>query len=186
MDNAIAVVGSHWQFECYRDGKLIWTNGYDNLVTTAGLNKLLDATFLSGLASPTWYVGLVGLSPTFVVGDTAGSHAGWTEDTNYGAATRPALTLGAIAAGSANNSASKASFTITSPTSITGAFLIDSNVKGGSSGTLYAEGAFAGGTEALAAADVLNITVTLTVQSGTVSASSFMPIKEESFGEYHP
>jgi hypothetical protein len=94
--------------------------------------------------------------------------------------------MGAIAAGSGSNTASKASFTFNASATIAGAFLIDSSVKGGTSGTLYAEGAFSGGNQAVIAADIMNVTVTLTAQSGTVATSSFMPIKEEVFGEYHP
>jgi hypothetical protein len=185
-NNALVTIGSRWEFELIRNGKRVWRDGFDNLVTTAGLNKLLDATFLTGLATPTWYVGLVASSPSFAAADTASSHAGWTEDTNYAAAVRPTFTMGTIAAGSGSNSASKASVTFSSGTTISGAFLIDSSVKAGTSGTLYAEGSFSGGNQAVIAGDVMNITVTLTVQSGTVAASSFMPIKEESFGEYHP
>lgn len=177
---------THWKFELIRDGKVIWQDENDNLVTTAGLNKMLDAAFSTGLASPTWYVGLVGSSPTFAAGDTASSHAGWTEDTNYAATTRPALTLGTIAAGVVDNSSSKASYTFSSGTTIYGAFLIDSSTKGGTSGTLFSEVAFSGGSQALLAADILNVTVTITVQSGSVATSSFMPIKEEVFGEFHP
>jgi hypothetical protein len=185
-NNALIIIGSRWEFELIRNGKRVWQDGFDNLVTTAGLNKLLDATFLTGLASPAWYVGLIDATPTFAAADTSSAHAGWTEDTNYAAATRPAFTMGAIAAGSGSNTASKASFTFNASATIAGAFLIDSSVKGGTSGTLYAEGAFSGGNQAVIAADIMNVTVTLTAQSGTVATSSFMPIKEEVFGEYHP
>lgn len=187
MNNTV-VVGSHWTFECVRAGKVIWTREYDNLVTTAGLNKLLDATFSGGLASPAWYVGLVNASPAFVAGDTMGSHAGWTENVSYSQTTREALVPGTIAAGSFNNSASKASFTINAATTVAGSFLSDSDTKSGTTGVLYSEVAFTGGTETLASADVLNVTVTLTVQSGASAGSSsgFMPVKEEVFGLYHP
>ena len=179
-------VGSYWEFELVRAGKVVWRSANHNLVTTAGLNKLLDATFSGGLASPTWYVGLVAATPTFAAADTASAHAGWTEDTNYAAAVRATLTPGTIASGTFSNSASKASYTFSSSTTVAGAFLIDSSVKGGSTGTLFSEVAFTGGSQAVIAADVLNITVTVTAQSGTVASSSFMPIKEESFGDYHP
>ena len=183
----IAIVSSYWAFECVRQGKVVWKRGYHNLVTTAGLNKLLDATFKTGLATPAWYVGLVDASPAFVVADTMGSHAGWTENVSYAESTREALTLGTIASGSVSNSASKASFTINAATTVAGAFLTDSDTKSGTTGTLYSEVAFTGGTETLASADVLNVTVTLTVQSGaSTSSTGFMPIKEESFGLYHP
>lgn len=184
--NTQVIVGSHWLFECIRQGKVIWTREYDNLVTTAGLNKLLDATFSTGFATPAWFVGLVSSGPTFAAADTMSSHTGWTENTSYAATTRPALTPGTIASGSFDNSASKASFTMSASTTIGGAFLTTSSTKGGTTGTLYAEGAFTGGDETLASADVLNVTVTVTVQSGTAGTGSFMPIKEESFGTYHP
>ena len=184
----IAIVSSYWEFECVRQGKVVWKRGYHNLVTVAGLNKLLDATFKTGLATPAWYVGLTDATPTFAAADTMGSHAGWTENVSYGESTREVLTLGTIASGSVSNSASKASFTINAATSVSGAFLTDSDTKSGTTGTLYSEVAFTGGTETLASADVLNVTVTLTAQSGAaVSASTgFMPIKEEAFGLFHP
>lgn len=41
-------------------GELLWIEECHNRVATVGLNKLLDATFKSGLTSPAWYIGLVG------------------------------------------------------------------------------------------------------------------------------
>lgn len=43
-------------------GELLWDEKTCNKVVVAGLNKLLDATFKTGLASPAWYVGLAGQS----------------------------------------------------------------------------------------------------------------------------
>lgn len=43
-------------------GEFLWEADAENRVVTAGLNKLLDATFKTGLASPLWYVGLCGAS----------------------------------------------------------------------------------------------------------------------------
>src|ERR1700751_3116628 len=45
-----------------RAGTLLWVAEAENRVVTAGLNKVLDAAFKSGLASPAWYVGLAGPS----------------------------------------------------------------------------------------------------------------------------
>ena len=74
--------------------------------------------------SAAWYVGLTSATPTVVAGNTMATHAGWTEVTAYDEATRPALTLGSVAAGSVDNSASKARFTIsTNGTAIGGAFV---------------------------------------------------------------
>ncbi len=47
-----------------RDGSIRWDASAKNRVTTAGLNKLLDAAFKTGLAAPLWYVGLAGQSIT--------------------------------------------------------------------------------------------------------------------------
>lgn len=84
---------------------------FDNLVVTAGRNKYLDATLKTGLAAPLWFVGLVA-GPTetdYLAADTMASHAGWLENsTNYSEATRPAWTPGAVAGGSVDNSAMKA------------------------------------------------------------------------------
>src|SRR5262245_48638767 len=126
-------VRSHWVVECHKpDGSLRWRSEVSNLVTTVGKNYVLDATFKTGVASPAWYVGLVdGTStPTYDAADTAGSHVGWTENTGYSNGTRPALTLGSIAGGSVNNSASKASFTISANDTIAGGFLSTLSTKG--------------------------------------------------------
>lgn len=41
-----------------KDGNFLWEDTAKNRVVTAGLNKLLDATFKSGLTSPLWYIGI--------------------------------------------------------------------------------------------------------------------------------
>lgn len=47
-----------------KDGNVRWEAEAKNRVVTAGLNKLLDATFKTGLASPAWFIGLCGASVT--------------------------------------------------------------------------------------------------------------------------
>ena len=152
-----------WKVEC-RDaqGNLKWVDKYENLVTTAGFNKYLDATLKTGLASPAWYVGLVtGPSETdYNAADTMASHAGWAEDTTYSNANRPAFTPGTISAGSVDNSASKAVFNINGTATISGCFLADDNTKGGATGTLLGVGAFTGGDRSVVNGDTLNVTVT--------------------------
>jgi hypothetical protein len=159
-------VGTHnmYKVECLREGKVIWTEEFTNLVPTAGLNYLLTAGFKSA-GSTTWYVALVGTTSTgFVAGDTASSHTGWTEITAYTLTTRPALTLGSASSGSIDNSASTAVFTMTATTTVYGAAIIDSSTKTTGNGTngLYGEGAFST-SRSVVANDVLNVTITLTV-----------------------
>jgi hypothetical protein len=47
--------------ECLRDGKVIWTEDTHNLVTTEGLNAILNGCFhTAGFTVPaTWFIGLV-------------------------------------------------------------------------------------------------------------------------------
>ena len=153
---------TRYRVECRGpDGRLKWDDEFDNLVVTAGLNKLLDATFKTGLASPAWYVGLKGAG-TAVLADTSSSHAAWAEVTGYGEATRQAFTPGTIAAGSVDNSASKAVFSINATATVAGAFLIDSSTKGGTTGTLYGAGDFASSRPVISG-DTLSVTVTPSV-----------------------
>lgn len=144
--------------------EVLWTEEFPNLVTTAGLNKLLDATLKTGLASPTWFVGLVDNASfsAYAAGDTMGSHAGWIEGVPYSNATRPAFTPGAIAAGSVDNSASKAVFNVNATLTVRGAFLADNSTKSGTTGTLYGEGDFAS-ARSVVSGDTLNVTITATV-----------------------
>lgn len=146
-----------------RKPKLKWKENFTNIVVTVGLNKLLDATFKTGLTTPAWYVGLKGTG-TPVAGDTMASHASWAELTPYSNANRPTYTPGTIAAGAVDNSASKAVFNINGTSTIFGAFLVDNNTKGGTTGTLYGVGDFAS-SRPVENNDTLNVTITLTTSS---------------------
>ncbi len=153
-----------YEVECYdKDGKLKWKDGFWNIVVTAGLNKLLDATFKNGLTTPAWYVGLKGTG-SMVAGDTMASHSGWAEIVPYSDGTRPAYTPGSISAGAVDNSAAKAVFNINGTSTVYGCFLVDNNTKSGTTGVLYGGGDF-GSSRAVVSGDTLNVTVTLTQTS---------------------
>lgn len=140
-----------------------WIEEFDNLVVNAGLNDSLDKHLKGSAYTAAWYVGLMSGTPTVAAGDTMASHAGWTEVTAYDEATRQTLTLGAVAAQSVDNAASKANFTISAnSTTIGGAFLTTVNTKGGTTGTLYGGGAFSAGNKVLDDNDTLAVTVTCT------------------------
>jgi len=143
--------------------KLRWKDHFYNIVVTAGLNKLLDATFKTGLASPAWYVGLKGTG-SMIAADTMGTHSGWSEITPYSDSNRPTFTPGSISSGAVDNSASKAVFNINGSSTVYGCFLADNNTKGGTTGTLYGGGDF-GSSRAVVNGDTLNVTVTLTQTS---------------------
>lgn len=160
--NLGVVIRQRYEVECYgADGVLRWKDTFTNLVTTVGLNKYLDAALKTGLASPAWYVGLKGAG-TVNAADTLASHAGWSEVNPY-SGDRPAFTPGAIAAGSVDNSASKASYSITGSATVAGAFLADA--ANGTAGTLLGAGDFAGGSKSVGSGDTLNVTVTCSMTS---------------------
>lgn len=152
-----AMAKGQWKAEI-RDpeGKLIDVLTWENLIVDTGLNQLLDA----GLASAgPWYLGLTDGSPTVAAGDTMASHAGWTEVQGYDESARQAWTPGSVASKAVNNNASAAVFTITNnSTTVGGAFLTDNNTKGGSTGLLFAAGAFESGDVTLSAGSTITVT----------------------------
>ena len=158
---------THYKIEAFRpgkDGKLfpLWTEEFDNLVVDVGLNDSLDKHLKGSGYTAAWYVGLTDADPSFAAGDTMdGAHAGWSELTDYDEVVRPTLVLGAVAAGSVDNSASKAVFTIDATATFGGAFVVDEDTPGGTTGILYGGGVFTQ-NRALIDNDVLNVTVTCT------------------------
>ena len=159
-----AIASTRYLVECFgADGVLKWSDEFDNLVVTAGLNELLDKTFKGSAYTAAWYVGLVGATPTFAAGDTMASHGGWTEIADYSESVRQTLTLGAVSGGSVSNTASKATFSINNTATVGGAFVVSVNTKSGSTGTLYGGGAFTQGNRPLMNGDSLQVTMTLTI-----------------------
>lgn len=162
--NGESTVKGRWAIVCRdKHGNVKWTDVIENLVTNAGLDHLLDATLSGATQITAWYVGLTAGAPTAAAADTSASHAGWTEVTAYDEATREAWTDGGVSSRSVSNSASAAQFTIsTNGTTVGGAFLISNSTKGGSTGTLYAVGAFSAGDKSLDDGDTLDVTATFT------------------------
>jgi len=161
LNNGIGMA-TQYEFECYGpDGQLKWRESFKNLVTDAGLNDVLDKYFKGSTYTAAFYVGLK-LTGSVIAADTMASHSGWAEESAaYSEATRPTLTLGTVASESVDNSASKAAFSITGTATITGAFLTDTDTKGGATGLLYGGGEFAA-DKSVSNGDTLNVTLTLT------------------------
>jgi len=162
-----------YHVECYdKHGNFKWEDVAYNLVTSVGLDDILDKYLKGSSYTAAHYVGLTDGTPTTAAGDTMASHGGWTEVENYVAASpnvRPTLTLGSVSSQSVDNSASKASFVISivSPdsTTIGGAFLVTDSEIGGTAGVLYSVAAFTLGDKGLNGGDTLNVTVTCTAAS---------------------
>lgn len=153
-------VENYYEIECVGpDGVVKWVETIKNLVTTAGLNDLLDKYLKGSSYTAAFYVGLTDGTPTVDPTDTLASHVGWVEVTDY-TGNRQALTLGTVSGGSVNNSASKASFSITGTATVGGAFVC--TAASGTSGTLYGAGAFTGGDKNCGSGDTLNVTITCT------------------------
>lgn len=165
----VAKATGRFLMECYdKDGILKWSAEESNLVVNVGLQYMAGTALTSTTQITTWYVGLygAGASNTPAAGDTMSSHAGWTEVTPYTGA-RPTATF--TAATNANpsvvtNSASPASFAITSTQTVGGAFLVSNSTAGGSTGTLFSAADFQSpGDRAVVSGDTLNVTYTFSL-----------------------
>lgn len=165
-------VSGAWEFEA-RDpnGKLLWRDGFDNLIVDQGLNEMLGL-MLDRSTSPaytkttTWYVGLVVEtgSPAYAASDTLATNPNWNEVTAYSEANRQTFTDGGVSAKSIDNSASKATFTINAgSTVIDGGLLASDNTKGGTTGILFSVGAFTGGQKTLDTNDTIDVQATFTI-----------------------
>ena len=149
-----------WRMVCRRNGGIIWEVEWENLVVNSGRDYLVDVGLSGGTQITTWYIGLVnGATPTFAAADTMASHGGWTESTAYDEANRPTFVEAGVSGGQVTNTASKATFTMNATATIGGAFLVSNNTKGGTTGTLYAEGDFATDRSVIDN-DVLEVTAT--------------------------
>lgn len=163
---ARAGAGGVFTFKCYdKDGTLKWEESTHNLVVNVGLKDMNDKYFSGVTYSAAWYLGLINgpaSGTTFIAGDTAGTHTGWTENTDYSQSTRPQVTFGAATTADPSvisNSASPASFSINGTATIAGAFLISNSTKGGSTGILFSESDFQSpGDRSVVNGDTLTVT----------------------------
>lgn len=162
-------IGGIFKFEQIRDGKVIDSWEEHNIVVNESLNYILDVAFSAGSANTAWYVGLFknNFTPiaTSVMSTFPGAGVANESTTDYSETTRPVWTDAGAASQSITNSASPAAFTFTpASTTIYGAFLSSSSVKGGTTGVLGAASKFAS-SRTLLASDVLNVTYTLNISS---------------------
>jgi len=157
----LAKFGGVFNIECYdKNGKLKWADEANNIVVNVGLQHILDTVFSGGTPVTTWYIGLTASSPSPASGDTMSSHSGWSEFTAYDEATRQEY-VEVRSSQQLSNTASKATFTIsTDSSSIGGAFITSSNTKSGTSGTLMCAAAFSGGNKSADDDDILQVTYT--------------------------
>jgi hypothetical protein len=136
-----------------------------NLITTEGLNHMLDVTLRGTSANATWYVAPFSGNVTVLNTWTAANFtANATENTGYDEAARVAFVEAAASGGSITNSASKAVFTFNATATVYGAGLLSASAKSSTSGVLFAAVRFAS-SKSVVDDDVINVGYTVTLTS---------------------
>lgn len=164
--------GGVFRIQCLDpNGNLKWEAESHNLVVNVGLKYMNEAALGNGTQITSWYIGLYGAASSNnpAAGDTMSSHIGWTEETGYSNATRPACTFGTSTTADPSvisNTASPASFNINASATIGGAFLTSNDTKGGTTGTLFSAADFAApGDRTVASGDTLNVVYTFSLDA---------------------
>lgn len=153
------------------EGNLKWEASQPNLVVNAGLQDMNTQYFTGSGYTAVWHLGLygAGASNNPAAGDTAASHAGWTEITAYSQATRPTATFGTATTADPSvitNSLSPATFSINGTVTVGGAFLISNSTKGGTTGVLFSAADFAApGDRVVVSGDTLSVTYTFSLDA---------------------
>jgi hypothetical protein len=132
-----------------------------NLMVDQGLNSLLDVHYHGTTQITSWYIGLFKGNYTPQASDTAANiAANATEATEYDESNRVDWVEAAASSKAITNSANKATFTINATVTIYGAFLVSTNTKSGTSGSLSAASRF-GSARSLVDDDQLLVTYTI-------------------------
>lgn len=158
-------VGFTYLIEEIKDGQVVSVEEVKNLVPAEGITHILNTVLKGGAQTASWFIGLYEGNYTPVGTDTAATFPGSaTECTTYSAATRVAFTPGAIAAGSLDNAANKAEFTLSANKVVYGGFISSASAKGSTSGILLSAVRF-GSPKSLDSGSVLRVTAGFTLVS---------------------
>jgi len=144
------------------DGNLLGIYEFLNGIVDEGLNHILDTQFHGSSQITTWYIGLVDNAggPSFADADTLGSHAGWSENTDYSEGNRVTWAEDAAASRSITNTTT-ADFSVNASGNINGIFVSSNNVKStGNTGTLWSTASFSS-VVAVTNGDTLKVTYTI-------------------------
>lgn len=168
LNNALQVANDYSQFlydELMKIPTYVkWQVKEENLITTIGMNTMLDNHFSASGYTAAWYMGLIDNSGFSAVAaaNTMSSHAGWTESTAYDNATRIAAAWSAASGGSKSLSAALG-FLINATVTLNGGFLTTVSTKGGTTGILGNATSFTGGNRAAVDGDTVNVSYTATL-----------------------
>ncbi|TXN67272.1 hypothetical protein [Methylobacterium sp. WL6] len=162
LDEGLQVKGAYSVVCRDAEGNIRWVEERDNIVVTLGKNFILDSALAGSGYTAAFYFGLVdgASAPTYNAADTMASHAGWTENTGYSNATRPAVSWNAAAGGAKSSTGTV--FNVSAQGTLAGVFLATVSTKGGTTGTLVSEVNFAA-SRVWYANDTLTVTYTLTL-----------------------
>lgn len=155
------------RYDCQiiRNGKVIDEWSEKNLVVNEGLNSLLNVMFNASAQITTWYTGIFEGNYTPVATVAAANIASAsTECTAYTSSTRPEYQEAAASGQSITNSANRSSFVFNATKTVYGAFLVSTNVKNGTTGTLFSAARFAT-AKSVESGDELLLTYTFTASS---------------------
>lgn len=159
-----AAGGGVFTVTCYdKEGNLKWETQAKNLVTNQGLQDMNTKYFTGVVYNAAWYIGLVDNAgfTAYAAGDTLASHAGWNENVGYSGGNRGTASFGTATTADPSvisNSASQASFSITSTATIRGAFLTNIQSNTVNSGILFSVADFeAPGSRSVVSGDTLNV-----------------------------
>ena len=137
-----------------------------NIVVNEGLDHILDVALSAGAQSANWYIGIYknvyNATATTTAATISSASGEVVVTTEVSETLRQAWTDAGVSSRTVTNSASPATYTATASIAVNGAFLINSNTIGGTSGKLMASASFAA-TRNLSATDVLNVTYTFTI-----------------------
>ena len=159
---------SRWQWEHWRKGKLIDSWEEKNICTNEGLEHAMGVAFSAVTQVTDWYIAIYNTNTTPASNQTYGTPV-FTESTNYSEATRQEWVEAGVSSKVITNTASKASFTMSTVETIFGAAMVGggsaATTKGDAAGggVLYNVSAFSGGSKSVASDDVLKVTVALTI-----------------------
>ena len=144
---------------------------FPNLIVDEFKNSALEQLFGGTAKIGTYYIAPYAGNVTPAASWTAANFtANSTEFTAYDESTRGVWTVGAAASGAINNSASKATFTVStapSQTTIWGAGLLSASAKSATTGVLVAANKAAAARDNLVAADVITLGYTLTLSDAS-------------------
>ena len=158
-----------WDFECFdKNGNLKWQElQRPNIITTQGLNSLLDIYLRNQTQIAAWYIGPVETDTTAAITQTYAVPV-FTEWDGYTEAARQAFTGAAASGGVMTNVASKAMFTASEDKTLYGAALfgggtdptVISNTAGG--GVLFCYSKFSS-AKSVENGDTFKVTLTVTI-----------------------